>query len=602
MLAAKVKGPDGFNYGQCSVMLDAMNIRKRVDWDRSSNKMTGFVDLGVGGLDCDTQAEATEVLVIMAVGLMGYWKVPLGYFLTHGLSAQLQVQLLKLALQKLYEAGVMCVCVVMDGCSVNQAMVKLLSCSLEPSNLVTSFEHPCAPDMSVSVIFDACHMLKLIRNMLCQYGSINAPGIGTINWSYIVKLHELQQKEGLRAANRLTSAHVFFDQQKMKVKLAAQALSSSVASALSFVRRLGIPGFEGSEATEYFISVVDRLFDIFNSRSPRAKGFKRPLNLSNIDSNFQFLEQAKAFLLSLKTTSGLNVYNSKRSLSVIGFVVNITSLLEMAPRLLSTSKMKYLLTYKFSQDHLELYFSCVRRAGGWNNNPSAKQYAAIHRRLLSRAGVSIGTTGNVLPQDETELLVIHDDERPNKSCFEQPQIDAEFNPSCIANMHLSPFVDDVVGYIAGWVVRKVQQRLKCIDCMECLVSRADGEASSCLIQVKNNGGLVVPSKGMLEIVKQAERVMRSTLDVSRVQNTSAWGVELEMHVLQCIPRTIFQDSQQHFDETCHGVDSHYFSLIRLIVRTYCMVRRFHSVNLTNMGLKGKSVRHHLTKTVLFKGQ
>jgi hypothetical protein len=97
--------------------------------------MTGFVDLGVGGLDYDTQAEATEVLVIMAVGLMGRWKVPLGYFL-HDSSAQLQVQLLKLALQKLYDVGINCVCVVIDGCSVNKAVVKLLPCSLEPSNFV----------------------------------------------------------------------------------------------------------------------------------------------------------------------------------------------------------------------------------------------------------------------------------------------------------------------------------------------------------------------------------------------------------------------------------------------------------------------------------
>jgi hypothetical protein len=142
------------------------------------------------------------------------------------------------------------------------------------------------------------------------------------------------------------------------------------------------------------------------------------------------------------------VHSSKRSLSVTGFVVNIYSLAEMAPRLLSVSEVKYLQTYKFSQDHLELNFSCVRRAGGWNNNPSAKQYATIHRRLLSRAGVNIGTTGNVLPQDETEPLITPDDERPNKSCFQEPQIHSAFNSSCIANADLSPFVADVVGYIA----------------------------------------------------------------------------------------------------------------------------------------------------------
>jgi hypothetical protein len=138
--------------------------------------------------------------------------------------------------------------------------------------------------------------------------------------------------------------------------------------------------------------------------------------------------------------------------------------------------------------------------------------------------------------------------------------------------------------------------------MRCLVSKAAGELSCSLIELKNNGGLVVPSKDVVEIVKQAERVMRSTLDVCRVKNTTAWGIQLEMRVLQCIPGTLFQDNQEHFDETSHGVDSHYFSLIRITVRTYATLRRYHSINLTNMDLKGRSVRHHLTKTVLFKGQ
>jgi len=33
--------------------------------------------------------------------------------------------------------------------------------------------------------------------------------------------------------------------------------------------------------------------------------------------------------------------------------------------------MKYLLTYKFSQDHIELFFGAVRSTGGFNNNPTA---------------------------------------------------------------------------------------------------------------------------------------------------------------------------------------------------------------------------------------
>jgi hypothetical protein len=38
--------------------------------------------------------------------------------------------------------------------------------------------------------------------------------------------------------------------------------------------------------------------------------------------------------------------------------------------------LKYLLTYKMSHDHLELFFSAVQACGGWNNNPTTRQFVA----------------------------------------------------------------------------------------------------------------------------------------------------------------------------------------------------------------------------------
>lgn len=80
----------------------------------------------------------------------------------------------------------------------------------------------------------------------------------TIKWEYIEKLQKLQEKEGLRAANKLTRAHIEFSRQIMKVKLAAQTLSSSVSKALDFTRLLGLADFEGSEGTAKFIADVDQ--------------------------------------------------------------------------------------------------------------------------------------------------------------------------------------------------------------------------------------------------------------------------------------------------------------------------------------------------------
>ena len=73
-------------------MIDGMSIRRHVDYDPKTQSMTGFVDLGLGPLENDA-CEAREAIVILAVGITGHWKIPLGYFLVDGISAEIQSQL-----------------------------------------------------------------------------------------------------------------------------------------------------------------------------------------------------------------------------------------------------------------------------------------------------------------------------------------------------------------------------------------------------------------------------------------------------------------------------------------------------------------------------
>jgi hypothetical protein len=61
--------------------------------------------------------------------------------------------------------------------------------------------------------------------------------VGTARWTDIVRLQELQASEGLHADNKLTIRHVKFQQNKMNVKLAAQTMSASVASAFKYIVR-----------------------------------------------------------------------------------------------------------------------------------------------------------------------------------------------------------------------------------------------------------------------------------------------------------------------------------------------------------------------------
>ena len=121
-----------------------------------------------------------------------------------------------------------------------------------------------------------------MRNMLAHYVSINNGSTGNvISWNYITKLHELQQDEGLRLANKLKRNHLEFASQKMKVNLSVQALSNSTAQALLCLKSLGHDEFQDCEETVNFIKIMDTLFDIINSRNPFGKGFKVPLRQAN---------------------------------------------------------------------------------------------------------------------------------------------------------------------------------------------------------------------------------------------------------------------------------------------------------------------------------
>ena len=262
----------------------------------------------------------------------------------------------------------------------------------------SSFPHPATGE-DVFAILDPSHMLKLARNALAQLGSFVDSEGNDIKWSHTEHLQNLEVKEGLNLANKLTTNHLKFEKDKMNVRLAAQRLSSSVANAIDFLDKWGeLPNFSGSNGTVKFIRTIDRLFDILNSRNPLAKGFKAPLRSSSQDTWEEILLSAAKYLLSLKTKSPVPklLSTSQRRTFIIGFVTCIKSTIAMAKQMLSlsTNPFKYLLTYKFSQDHIELLFSCIRSRGGWNNNPNCLQMKYALRNMLMRNAITASKNAN----------------------------------------------------------------------------------------------------------------------------------------------------------------------------------------------------------------
>lgn len=106
---------------------------------------------------------------------------------------------------------------------------------------------------------------------------------------------------------------------------------------------------------------MDRLFDVLNSRNPFGRGFKTPLRKENVNYWKPFLEDSMNYLENCQTVERVPVYKSPKRVPFIGFITSGRSLLDIYfNEVERNATLKYVLTYKFSQDHLELFFCSIR--------------------------------------------------------------------------------------------------------------------------------------------------------------------------------------------------------------------------------------------------
>ncbi|CAK6981835.1 hypothetical protein DPX16_18177 [Scomber scombrus] len=167
--------------------------KKNLINEELEERLEFYSDMGDGNSKTDV---ATEALVFMVVAIQGHWKAPIAYYLMNSLSPETQRFLLSHALEELHARGIR-----------------------------------------------------------VAYSPI-ATTTGQINWRYINYLNDVQKKDGLHAANKITDKNFYFENHKMRVSLAAQTLSRSVSVGLRTMKDLGYSQFKDSEATAEFIEVL----------------------------------------------------------------------------------------------------------------------------------------------------------------------------------------------------------------------------------------------------------------------------------------------------------------------------------------------------------
>ena len=163
--------------------------------------------------------------------------------------------------------------------------------------------------------------------------------------------------------------------------------------------------FKDSKPTSDFILLMNDLFDMLNSKSRFGTNNRKPMSLDKILDIEASLQDSILFLRSLKDTAGIPLIRGPRQRFVIGFSISAFSIIAINKNLLhrESSPFDYILTYRFSQETLELFFSKIRGRFGLNNNPTALQFKYAIRSLLLKNKGEAPNTANCLFSVENEV-------------------------------------------------------------------------------------------------------------------------------------------------------------------------------------------------------
>ena len=159
------------NMKDIALIVDGMALRKGIVWNPKTKRYVGTINYGTAVPEVEDDL-ATEALVFLIIGLKSHFKHPVVYFLQNKCSAVVQVQLIRDCISLLHDEGLCVHSLIFDGTYTNQYTAKQLGCRLMVNSFQSWFPHPTKVTDRIHVIFDACHMLKLMRNLLADYEEI----------------------------------------------------------------------------------------------------------------------------------------------------------------------------------------------------------------------------------------------------------------------------------------------------------------------------------------------------------------------------------------------------------------------------------------------
>lgn len=483
-----------------ALLCDEVSVKKSIEFNEATSKFTGFVSCenrsksNPNKTDKNTKKGnrldvAKDALVFMCVG--EDFKIAVAYFFLNGLEAEERAALTQEVIRNVNETGAKVMSLTADGTITNIACVKLLGVNFKKDQ--PFFKSPTSPHYNIYFLLDAPHMLKLARGCFGTHKLYYKDK--PISWSYVKELHDMQKIRNFNLGNKLTNLHIDYHLKPMNVRLAAEVMSNSTANGIDTLREDKYEKFQNSYETTEFIRHVNNVFDIGNVRAncPNS-GYKQPICESNSEELFKYFQKAKEYFMSIeideensqsKKVMRKLAIQSRSMTPFLGMVHNLTALQGLFNDYVVSGQFKEIYSFKFSQDHLETWFSCVRRGLGSNDNPSAAEFKRLYRKLLvCNEIVYDGNKANCIT-NETGILTVSSavlrpirDQNSNRA---HEVVEIDFSYYDTINEELEKFDEHLNAYAAfrleAKMKRKIKKRGVCKDCADVFFENAKVEDS-----------------------------------------------------------------------------------------------------------------------------
>lgn len=336
--------------------------------------------------------------------------MPVAYFLSNSNVKAVTLQLLiKAVINKLFDCGLLPKVIVCDQAPANQTVFKTLGVTKESPFFCN--------ERKLFALFDVPHLVKSIRNNFLCHDYIW--GNEQVSFSDVKNTYMIDKaSKKSRSMLKITDIHIAPNSfQKMKVSLATQIFSNSVAATIKTVNSTGQLKSETAVATANFLTIVNNMFDSLNSkRKFDANPFKHALS-KNSDLAIRAISDAKTLFLELKKITfkeknGQSIQTLTRPPCFDGVVQTCEGVLQLLKEEVTEPNIKYLITGKLNQDVLENFFSLLRQKGGCNRNPSAKSLRSIFMSNLINSLLKLPESKNCEDEEVKYLRLEASDPKP----------------------------------------------------------------------------------------------------------------------------------------------------------------------------------------------